>query len=88
MLLAAPGAGAAASGAADGAASAAAADSLAAGSLLAPSTPDSHGSESTGAGGMLDIVVSQRDRFRTRVTQLEEEKGARFLPDPFCWTFF
>ncbi len=28
-----------------------------------------------GGGGLLEIVVSQRDRFRQRATQLEEEKG-------------
>lgn len=41
---------------------------------LAPSTPDS-GGEGGGGGALLDIVVSQRDRFRQRVLQLEEEKG-------------
>ncbi len=29
-----------------------------------------------GGGGLLEIVVSQRDRFRQRMAQLEEEKGA------------
>lgn len=29
------------------------------------------------AGGLLEIVVSQRDRFRQRAMQLEEEKGER-----------
>ena len=31
------------------------------------------------AGGLLEIVVSQRDRFRQRAMQLEEEKGARAM---------
>jgi len=45
--------------------------------LLMPGTPDAAdgGSLDSQAASMLDIVVSQRDRFRQRVTQLEEEKG-------------
>ena len=33
------------------------------------------GSAAAGASSLLDIVVSQRDRFRQRMVQLEEEKG-------------
>lgn len=48
-----------------------------------PGTPDpsDHPSPSdgamldSGAGGLLEIVVSQRDRFRQRAQQLEEDKG-------------
>jgi homeobox protein cut-like len=40
--------------------------------LLAPPTPDSSGG---GSGALLDIVVHQRDRFRQRVAQLEDEKS-------------
>lgn len=50
-----------------------------------PGTPDPSGHTSpsegalldSGAGGLLEIVVSQRDRFRQRAVQLEEEKGER-----------
>lgn len=41
---------------------------------MAPGTPPSSDSGGGGAA-LLDIVVSQRDRFRQRVTQLEEAKG-------------
>uniref|UniRef100_A0A7S3QQZ2 CASP C-terminal domain-containing protein n=1 Tax=Dunaliella tertiolecta TaxID=3047 RepID=A0A7S3QQZ2_DUNTE len=38
-----------------------------------PATPDSSDPSSTSS--LLDIVISQRDRFRQRMGQLEEEKG-------------
>jgi hypothetical protein len=44
--------------------------------LLAPPTPDSSGG---GSGALLDIVVHQRDRFRQRVAQLEDEKSESCL---------
>ena len=57
-----------------------------------PGTPDPSGHSShsegalldSGAGGLLEIVVSQRDRFRQRAVQLEEEKGeANCMVNPY-----
>ncbi len=42
-------------------------------SLVAPATPDASGGTS---GSLLDIVVHQRDRFRQRAAQLEDEQGS------------
>ncbi|KAF5830799.1 CASP C terminal-domain-containing protein [Dunaliella salina] len=41
--------------------------------MQGPATPDSSDPSSTSS--LLDIVISQRDRFRQRMGQLEEEKG-------------
>jgi len=38
-----------------------------------PPTPDAN--DPSSISSLLDIVISQRDRFRQRMGQLEEEKG-------------
>ena len=45
----------------------------------APSAGGGAGEAGGASGGLLEIVVGQRDRFRQRALQLEEEKGERWV---------